>query len=133
MTALTVEEMLLAAKNARESSIVRIEVPEFSPDGAPPVVVYGKLPTIKDRSEILAKATDEATGRLDSFEAAVRTVIRLALDAQGAPLFTLDHAQFLRVNVPADVIEALAYRLNAGMSYEAAKKKSMTNPSSDTG
>lgn len=128
----TVEEMLCAAKSARESATVRVEVPEFSSDGATPFVVYGKVPSIKDRSLIAEAATDKATGRIDQFEAALRTVIRLALDEQGEHLFTIENAQFLRVNVSADVIEALAYRLNAGLSYEAAKKNSMTTPSSDT-
>lgn len=132
MSKTTRNALLAAAAAASKGKTVRIEVDEFSPEGEPPVVVYGKVPTIKDRSNIHEAATDAITGRTDPFEAAVRTVILLALDEQGERLFTLENAQSLRVNVPADLIEGLAARLNAGLSYEPSKKKSERTQSSDT-
>ncbi|MFW6299493.1 MAG: hypothetical protein ACOC20_01060 [Oceanicaulis sp.] len=99
-----------------------VEVPEFSAEGEPPVKVYGKTPTIYDRAAIERAATDPETGHVNRAEAAIRTVIQLACDEAGARLFDAGSAQFMRTQIPADVIEALAFRLNAGLSYEAAKK-----------
>jgi hypothetical protein len=99
-----------------------IDVPEFAAEGEPPVRVYGKVPTIADRADIERAALDPDTGRTIQAEAAIRTIIRLACDETGARLFDVESAQFMRSQIAADVLESLAYRLNAGMSYDAAKK-----------
>lgn len=119
------------AKAAREDHTTFVDVVEFGEAGAP-VRVYGKRPTIKDRSVILAKSQLERGG-VDPFEQAVQTVVRLAADAQGDALFTVEDVQFLRTQVDGDVLEALAYRLNAGVSFEVAKKNSLKTSPDDTG
>ena len=111
-----------AARRDDEGSLTQVAVPEFAEDGQPPVIVYGRKPTPADRATIERLSLDHETGKINQAEAAVRTVIQLACDESGARLFTADNAQFMRVRVPADVIEALAFRLNAGLSLTAAKK-----------
>ncbi len=132
MSKLDVKAMLQAAKDHRESHLTKVEVDEFSGPDEPPVTVFAKRPSISDRSAILNASRDADTGHVDQHESALRTVIRLSRDEDEKRLFTVENAQFMRLNVDADVIEALAYRLNAGLSYEAAKKNSNTTPSSDT-
>lgn len=110
------------ARRAEDDHRTFVDVPEFAADGEPPVRIYGKVPTIADRADIERAAMDPGTGRVIQAEAAIRTIIRLACDETGAKLFDVGSAQFMRSQIPADVLESLAYRLNAGLSYEAAKK-----------
>lgn len=114
------------AHAAHAAHLTKVDVVEFG-DGDEPVTVFGKKPTIAQRSKILKDAAH------DPFEQALRTVVELACDENGDRLFTIEALQFLRTKVDADVIEALAARLNTGLSYEAAKKNSMKNATSDTG
>ncbi len=111
-----------AARRDADGALTQIAVPEFAAEGEPPVIVYGRKPTPADRAAIERAAMDVETGKINHAEAAVRTVIQLACDETGDRLFALENAQFMRSRVPADVIEALAYRLNAGLSLAAAKK-----------
>tara|TARA_R110002073_G_scaffold120601_1_gene262642 strand:- start:18345 stop:18722 length:378 start_codon:yes stop_codon:yes gene_type:complete len=117
-----VSAYLQQAKVRHEGHLTKVDVVEFGEDGDP-VAVFAKKPTIADRSAILRQSFESA-GRDDQFEQAIRTVIRLACDETGEKLFTLEHAQFLRTNVDGDVIQALAYRLDSGLSFDAAKKNS---------
>lgn len=111
-----------AARRDDEGSLTQVAVPEFAEDGQPPVIVYGRKPTPADRATIERLSLDHETGKINQAEAAVRTVIQLACDESGARLFTVENAQFMRTKIDADVIEALAFRLNAGLSLSAAKK-----------
>jgi hypothetical protein len=110
------------ARRAESDFGTYIDVPEFAAEGEEPVRIYGKVPTIADRADIERAALDPDTGRIIHAEAAIRTIIRLACDKNGEKLFDVGNAQFMRSQVPADVLESLAYRLNAGLSHEAAKK-----------
>lgn len=123
----TLAEALIAraADERKNAELTFVDVVEFGEDGEP-FRVYGRPPTIENRSRILRQAGD------DHFEQALRTVIELALDENGEKLFTVEHLAPLRKAVRADIIEALAHRLNTCLSFEAAKKKSETTPSSDT-
>lgn len=116
----SVKEYLNRAQSVRQAHLTQVDVVEFGEEGEP-VRVFGKKPTIADLSAITRDSRTE-TGKDDPFEQAVRTVVRLALDENGDKLFTLENLQFLRMNVDADVIEALAARLRMGVSFEIAKK-----------
>jgi hypothetical protein len=119
MTAKSVKERAAAfraaAQTAFKDHLTRIEVKEFAGEGEPGVV-YGKPPTLAQRSSILSRAGENI------HEQALYTVIELALDETGARLFTIEDLQFLRTQVSADLIEWLAAHLNAGQSYAAVKK-----------
>jgi len=116
----SVKEYLSRAQSVRQSHMTQVDVVEFGEEGEP-VRVFGKKPTIADLSAITRDSRTD-TGKDDPFEQALRTVVRLAMDENGDKLFTLEHLQFLRLNVDADLIEALAARLRMGVSFEAAKK-----------
>lgn len=118
----SVKAYLQRARELHEAHLTRVDVVEFGEEGDP-VVVFAKKPTVADKTAIVRMAY-EHNQRDDPFEQAVRTIIRLACDETGDKLFTIEDAQFLRTQVDADVISALAYRLDAGLSFEAAKKNS---------
>jgi len=106
---------LTSAAEKHAEALTKIAVEAFG-DGKTPGFVYAKRPTIRDRSKIRTHAKG------DPFEEALYTVIFLAMDEAGNPLFSLEDKQALKVTIDADVIEALAYRINNGLSYEAVKK-----------
>lgn len=116
----SVKEYLNRAQEVHQSHLTFIDVAEFGDDGEP-VRIYAKKPTIADLSAITRDSRTEK-GHDDPFEQALRTVVRLAMDEKGDPLFTIEHLQVLRKNVDADVIEHLAARMRTGISFEAAKK-----------
>lgn len=98
-----------------EGHLTKVQVEGLGEDGAP-ITVYGKPPTLAQRSKIITAAGDNI------HEQALRTVIELAMNEHGDRLFTIEDLQFLRTQVKADLIEWLAAHLNAGLSYETVKK-----------
>ncbi len=111
-----------AAKASRAEHTTLIDVVEFGTDGEP-VRVYGKKPTIQDKSWIISESRTDR-GHDDIAEQALRAVVRLAMDSEGNKLFDISHLQFLRTQVDAELIEQLAARLMVGASFELAKKNS---------
>lgn len=111
---------LSAAKATHDHHLTVVDVLDFG-DGEAPVRVYARKPTIKDKTHIRSKSLDEK-GRECPFEQAVWTVQRLAMDETGQQLFSLEHLQFLRTQVDAELIEGLAMRLYTGASFELVKK-----------
>ena len=95
--------------------LTKVDVQGLTEDGTP-IKVYGKKPTLAQRSKIISAAGDSI------HEQALRTVIELAMNEAGDRLFTIEDLHFLRTQVEADLIEWLAAHLNAGQSYEAVKK-----------
>jgi len=101
---------LACAMKAHADGLTKVDVAEFGG------TVFARRLTVEDRSKILTWAKG------DPFEQALYTVIFHARDENGDLLFSVEDKVALKKKVGGDVIEALAHRINNGVSYEAVKK-----------
>lgn len=97
-----------------------IEVPEWADDQGRPLSIWFTPMTVADRDQLL-----KMQKRLgDGLELVVHVLIRWAKDAQGQPLFTLEHKHALMNQVDPNVLAAITAVFLDEIYPEEVKKKS---------
>lgn len=101
-----------------------IEVPEWADAEGRPLVVYCTPATLAERAKIARHAEEGRHATL------AYTVIFKAKDAQGAPLFTIEHKHALMTRVDSDVLARLVTDMMTAPTLEDQEKNSPRTPSS---